>query len=54
MALIEIDGLPFLKLVLIFHGELLNSQISTILGLKNRINDFVGEYFVDWSTPAKF
>ena len=23
MALIEIDGFPFLKLVLIFHGELL-------------------------------
>ena len=25
MALIEIDGLPFLKMV-IFHGELLNNQ----------------------------
>jgi hypothetical protein len=26
MALIEIDGLPFLKMV-IFHGELLNNQM---------------------------
>ena len=26
MALIEIDGLPFLKMV-IFHGELLNIQV---------------------------
>ena len=29
MALIEIDGLPFLKMV-IFHGELLNKQMVIV------------------------
>jgi len=29
MALIEIDGLPFLKMGGSFHGELLNNQLVT-------------------------
>jgi len=35
MALIEIDGLPFLKMSGSFHGELLNNQMVSLIDYRD-------------------
>ena len=59
MALIEIDGLPFLKMGGSFHGELLNNQMVAVknclnkqLSTGHRFNFFQGSsYLVTYDVP---